>query len=314
MDASDARQPGRGRMASAEQLSRLNGPLVSVIIATGQRRASLGLALRSVLENRHPSFDVWIVDTAPESPAPEAPSPLLEDPRVHLLRLASCGSAAAHNRAIALSRAEILAITDDDCEVASGWIEEMARAFDRDPGIGVVFGNVYAARPGDPSVPAYLRNDDFLARDLGEKRHVEGIWACMGIRRRTWAALGGFDERFGHGAAFPGAADADFAVRALAAGHLVYETPRVFVRSHRSLTPDEHRRAVTGYTYASGALIGKHLRRRTPGVLGLAAGIGRRWLGGRTHTALGASRGRRGARRLIAFLHGVARGAGSASD
>ncbi len=105
------------------------------------------------------------------------------------------------------------------------------------------------------------------------------------------------------------------AIRALAAGHFVYETPRVSVRSHRSLPPDEHRRAVAGYTYASGALIGKHLRQRTPGVLGLAAGLGRRWLGGGMHGALGAPRNRRQhARRLAAFLRGLARGATARAD
>jgi hypothetical protein len=266
-----------------------------------------------VLANRVSGFDVWIADMDPAAPLPDGLLPLLEDPRVRLLPMESPRSAAAHNRAIARARGGILAMTDDDCEVAADWIEAMVRAFDRDPGIGVVFGNAHPAAPDDPSAPAYVREGEFLARTLADKLHVEGIWACMGIRRRTWEALGGFDERFGHGARFPGAADADFTLRALAAGHFVYRTPEVTVRTHRSLPPEEHRRAVAGYTYASGALIGKHLRRRTPGILGLAAGIGRRWLGGTAHSALGAPRGSR-LRRLVAFVLGLVQGAIAPAD
>ena len=190
----------------------------------------------------------------------------------------------------------------------------MVGAFDRDPRIGVVFGNVHPANPDDPSAPAYVRDAEFLARNLGEKCRVEGIWACMGVRRRTWETLGGFDERFGQGTCFPGGADADFAIRALAAGNYVLETPRMSVRSHRSLTPSAHRRAVAGYTYASGAVIGRHLRGRTPGILRLVAGLGGRWIAGETHGALGGPGSRHRGRRLIAFLYGVARGATARAD
>jgi hypothetical protein len=130
----------------------------------------------------------------------------------------------------------------------------------------------------------------------------------MGVRRSTWEELGGFDERFGKGARFPGCADADLAIRALAAGAFVFETPRVSVRSHRVLPAYEHRKAVAGYTFASGALLGSHLRRRTPGSPRLAAALARRWAGGRAHGALGSSPLGRGPR-LAAFLRGFAAGA-----
>jgi hypothetical protein len=135
----------------------------------------------------------------------------------------------------------------------------------------------------------------------------------MGVRRSTWEELGGFDERFGKGARFPGCADADLAIRALAAGAFVFETPRVSVRSHRVLPAEEHRKAVAGYTFASGALLGSHLRRRTPGSSRLAAALARRWAGGRAHGALGSAPLGRG-RRLTAFLRGFARGAWDAEN
>lgn len=278
-----------------------------MILASSDPTETLARALRSVLENRDPRFDVWIVDTGWATLPVDALRGLLLDPRVHRFRSLAAGSAAAHNEAIAAAGGEILAITDDDCEVSTTWVEEMNRAFDREARIGVVFGEVAAAHPGDASVPNYRPAGELLARNVRDKPRVEGIWACMGVRRSTWDALGGFDERFGKGARFPGCADADLAIRALAAGAFVFETPRVSVRSHRALPADEHRRAVARYTYASGALIGSHLRRRTPGSPRLLVALARRWAEGRMHGAHGSATLSRG-RRLAAFLHGVARG------
>ncbi|HET9333947.1 MAG TPA: glycosyltransferase [Gemmatimonadota bacterium] len=279
-----------------------------MILASSDPTETLARALRSVLENRDPRFDVWIVDMGWAMQPVDALHALLRDPRVHRVRCRAAGSSAAHNEAIAAARGEILAITDHDCEVSTTWVEEMIRAFDHDARIGVVFGDVAAAHPGDASTPEYRPAGELLARNVRDKSRVEGIWACMGVRRSTWESLSGFDERFGKGARFPGCADADLAIRALAAGTFVFETPRISVLSHRVLPAEEHRRAVAGYTYASGALLGSHLRRRTPGSSRLAAALARRWAEGRAHGALGSAPLGRW-RRLAAFCHGVAHGA-----
>lgn len=282
---------------------------VSVIVATPVDRPWDGRALASVLRIRDPRFDVWIADGRGGDDA--FPGPLGNDPRVHLLRIPARSSARIHNETIARATGSILAITDDDCEIAADWIGEMIAAFERDPRIGMVFGNVHPARARAPDVvvPSYVRTVDFLARSPRHKSRVEGVWACMGVRRETWAELGGFDERFGRGSRFPGCADSDLAIRALAAGWFVFETPRVSVTIHRAIPPEEHRRTVTAYTYASGALIGKHLRRGTPGTLRLVSRFAGRWAGGGSHTAVGIGSRPQRSRRLFAFLRGVAHGA-----
>ena len=286
-------------------------PTVSVLIVTGSRRESAAATVRSVLANRDPRFDVWLVDTNPDGEVPGTLRPFLSDSRLHYLRTESRGSSEVHNEVIARVTSDLVAVTDDDCRVAENWVEEMIRAFDRDPRIGMVFGNVHPADdiPEGHTVPAYVRTDEFLAKSLRDKSRVEGVWACMGVRRETWAELGGFDERFGRGSRFPGCADSDLAIRALAAGWFVFETPRVSVTIHRALPAEQSRRAVETYTYASGALIGKHLRRRTPGTLGLVAGFAARWAGGGSHPAVGLKGRPQRARRLFTFLRGFVRGA-----
>lgn len=286
-------------------------PRLSVVLATRHGHPFTGRALASVLAIRDPGFDIWVADATPTGGAAVPFLPAGGDPRVHVLRVATRGSTRIHNQAIARSGGELLAITDDDCEVAPDWVAETIRAFDRDPRIGIVFGNVHAAPAGDGAVPAYVRSEEFVARDLGDKPRVEGVWACMGVRRETWRSLGGFDERFGHDGRFPGCADGDLAIRALAAGWRVLETPRLSVTLHRSLPPDRRRAAALAYTYASGALIGTHLRRRTPGIPRLVAGFARRWVRGGAHPAIGLGSRPRRVRRALAFAHGVVRGLAS---
>jgi GT2 family glycosyltransferase len=268
------------------------------------------------LDNPGSLFDVCIVHMSEDGGVADSLRPLLDDPRVHYLRTAARGSSRAHNQAIARVAGDLLASTDDDCEVSNDWIEEMIHAFDRDPRIGVVFGNVLPAdhhqRIG--TAPAYIRRDDFMARDLREKAQVEGIWACMGLRREAWSALGGFDERFGRGASFPGGADSDLAIRALASGYYVFETPRVSVTHHRLLPPDQQRKAVEGYSYASGALLAKHLKRRTPNMFELLAVLALRWVHGRSHTSMSLGSDSHRVRRVVAVLRGAMRGLATPID
>ncbi|HJU87572.1 MAG TPA: glycosyltransferase [Gemmatimonadota bacterium] len=285
------------------------GSRVSVVLAVPIGGEWVGRALESVLRNRGPAFDVWIAAST-ASDSRQSLGPFADDARVRILRVPARASAALHNEAIARASGDVLAITDDDCEVAENWIAEMVQAFDRDPRIGMVFGSVHpapAAR-GDLVVPSYVRTAEFMARDPREKSRVEGVWACMGVRRETWAALGGFDQRFGRGSRFPGCSDSDLALRALAAGWFVLETPKVSVTIHRALAPEEHRETIVAYTYASGALIGKHLRGRTSGILNLMSDLARRWAGGGSHTAVGLGSSTQRPRRLLAFVRGFARG------
>jgi hypothetical protein len=72
---------------------------------------------------------------------------------------------------------------------------------------------------------AYTPQRFRVVRNIREKARVEGVGACMAIRRSLLTALGGFDEELGAGAQLYSAEDTDIAVRALLAGFYVCETP-----------------------------------------------------------------------------------------
>jgi GT2 family glycosyltransferase len=283
---------------------------MTVVIATRNRGASVARTVASVLDNALPRYEVAVVDQSEDDRTTTAVEPFLEDPRVRYRRTATCGLSRAHNLALAAAATELVAITDDDCEVPGDWLLRLAAAFARDERIGIVFGNVLPAAH-DPTagfVPGYVRRAPFLARSLRDKPHVDGMGACMGLRRSLWARLGGFDERFGAGAAFRAANEGDLVIRALGAGWFVYETPACWVVHHGFRNRSEARALVRGYSFGTGAMMAKHVRAGTPGTWRLLGLMAWRWARGRAHSAVRFGGGRHRLLRLDAFVRGFAAG------
>lgn len=289
---------------------------VTVVIATRNRGPSITTTLTSLAAaSEHPGA-VVIVDQSQDDRTAAAVTPFLHDPRVRYHRSATTGLARAHNIAIAEARTELVAITDDDCEVSADWLPEIARAFALHERVGVVFGDVRAA-PHDAAtgfVPAYARHEAFMARTLRDKTEVDGMGACMALRRRVWEELGGFDECFGAGGPFRAANEGEFALRALGAGWFVYETPAVSVVHRGVRSRADARTLVHGYAYGTGAMMAKHIRARTPHAVRLLGTMAWRWTRGHAHSATRIGGGRHRLLRLDGFVRGfavAARGGGS---
>jgi glycosyltransferase involved in cell wall biosynthesis len=81
------------------------------------------------------------------------------------------GPGAARNRAAALARGDVLALTEDDCEPAPDWLARAAARFDADPALAVLVGRT--VKPGgrpvhgqDGGEPLYLPTNLFVRREL----------------------------------------------------------------------------------------------------------------------------------------------------
>ena len=116
---------------------------VSVVIATRNRPESVAAAVRSVLETSGPAFELLVADQSSDGATEDRLKEFAADHRVvHVALGPRPGLSRARNDVIARARGEIIAITDDDCEVAPDWLDAITRAFTREPGLGVLFGNV----------------------------------------------------------------------------------------------------------------------------------------------------------------------------
>ena len=283
-------------------------PDITVAVSTRNRGSEVLRTIETILANDYTSFDVVVVDQSDDQTTRDTLKPFFGKPGFLYMPSTKRGLAAGRNAAIASSDSELIAMTDDDCEVAADWVREMVNAFRVNPEIGVVFGNVIAG-PHDRSqgfIPAYQQAEPFLARSISEKHRIEGIGASMGIRRRAWNTLRGFDENFGAGSRFRSAEELDFTVRALLSGYAAYAAPAVRVVHYGFRNWASGQALVWGYLYGIGAMFGKLLRAGHWSVLALMWHLAWRWAFDRPVVDLGHNPPRM--LRLNAFCRGFIAG------
>jgi cellulose synthase/poly-beta-1,6-N-acetylglucosamine synthase-like glycosyltransferase/peptidoglycan/xylan/chitin deacetylase (PgdA/CDA1 family)/spore germination protein YaaH len=117
-------------------------PSVSVLIAAYNERPVIVRTIHSVLANDYPGLEVIVVDDGSTDGTGEEVAGAFEgDPRVHLVRQANAGKAAALNRGIQSAQGEILVCFDADTQIAPEGIARIVRHFE-DPRVGAVAGNV----------------------------------------------------------------------------------------------------------------------------------------------------------------------------
>ncbi|HEX7122726.1 MAG TPA: glycosyltransferase family A protein [Gemmatimonadaceae bacterium] len=201
----------------------MNTPRMSVLLATRNRAGLLEDAVRSVLAQRMPDFELIVVDDCSTDETPSVLARLAAaDARVRTIRTtAARGVAAARNLAASLARGEVLAFQDDDCEWAIDRLEAAIEAFDAEgPRVVMVYHWMDV-----------LYDTGHIER-LGtgsETDKYSGPWSCgtpmVALRRHAFMEAGGFDERL------PRLVDFDLWVRVLAYGEYRV-VPRVLTWTH----------------------------------------------------------------------------------
>lgn len=283
---------------------------LSVVIATRDRGDTVVAAVQSLLKNTCDPYEIIVVDQSDDDLTARALRPFVDEKQVRYIKTAGQGVSQGRNLGIQQARGELIGILDDDCEVAEDWLHQLALAFSTNPRPGVVFGNVLPG-PHDPKsgfIPLYVRTEPFLARGIEDKHQVEGLSACMGLRRTVWQELHGFDEMLGAGAPLKSGSESDYTIRALLAGYAVYETPVLSVTHHGFRTWDEGRRLIFRYWYGTGAMLAKHLKCGHGSIVQLLLRLAWRWLFDRSKVATSFGEHSYRLRRLLAFGRGFARG------
>jgi GT2 family glycosyltransferase len=287
-------------------------PLISVVIATRNRGAAVIRAIESIVPGQGGvdgnCFELIIVDQSNDDASEVAVAPYLCFPQIRYHKASSRGLGEARNVGMAIARSELVAFTDDDCTVRPHWFAELQRAFNVDSRISIVFGNVLEGYHDRAAgfITSYVRKGSYVARSLSQKHHVEGIGACMALRKSVWAALGGFDSLLGAGSRFRAAEELDFVMRALQAGHWVYETQRAEV-VHNGFRPNERKSALAyDYCFGIGAVYAKHVKCLRWDVLPPVLRLAWRWAVGSPVVHYGTPPPR--IPRLRGFLEGVLAG------
>ena len=225
-------------------------PLITVAVCTRDRASDLARCLDSLHRLDYPALDILVVDNAPASDATER---LVRTTfaNVRYVREPRPGLDWARNRAIVEARGEIVAYTDDDVVVDSGWLKALARVFVESPEVMVVTGLVVPYELETEAQILFEQSGGFgrgferkwcrVDCENGERaatRHGStgkyGTGANMAYRRSLFNLIGGFDPALDVGTVTNGGGDLEMFFRVLKRGYtLVYEPGAMVRHCHR---------------------------------------------------------------------------------
>lgn len=236
----------------------------SIVICTRNRANSLARALRSLAASEPPESGGWeviVVDNASTDDTASVIHRFADEAGrvvpIRTIREARPGLAHARNAGLRAARGEIILLTDDDCLVSAEWLRTALRLLHDDP-MQLIGGRVELFDPED--LPLAIKT----ARERATLKDFSALWgfvhgANMAMGRAVIARIGGFDVRFGAGAALRSAEDTDFVFRAWRAGVPVVYEPDLLVHHHHGRRGARTWRRQSGdYAIGIGAMAAKH--------------------------------------------------------
>ena len=177
------------------------GPVLSVVIPTCNRAASLPGTLAGLQRQSLRGFEVVVV-AGPSTDDTDAV--LAEFAAVRVVRCPSAQVGLARNLGAEAACGDVLAFIDDDAVPRPDWLERLRRAYD-DPAVDAAGGYVWDAvndrmqwrlctstRTGTVDVDASGAPGAYLGRGVDPFLYLPGC--NLSVRRSRLASVGGFDE------------------------------------------------------------------------------------------------------------------------
>ncbi len=216
---------------------------MTVVVVNWNRGKLLKACLDSLATQRHSSFEVVVVDNGSSDGSVEMIQKMRDTfpVRLHLIQnLSNLGFCAANNQGIAWSRAEFIALLNNDAEADADWLASLQGVICTSDDVGMAASKILVYE--DPSridKVGHLIYPDGQNRGRGSgqvdrgqfDRVEETLWpdGCAAMYRRAMLdEIGGFDEDF-----FAYADDAELGLRGRIAGWMSLYAPGAVVRHHR---------------------------------------------------------------------------------
>jgi GT2 family glycosyltransferase len=251
--------------------------LLSVVVATCANVSSVVRCVQAIRKGVAGACEVIVVENRPggSTVGPALQEQFPDDDRIRYIEERGRGLSRARNAGLQAARGELVAFTDDDVVVDSGWLAAIRRAFASSPEIGCVTGLIL---PLELETPTQLLVERFASFGKGFRPRLYslkqpppeqplfpytagyfGSGANMAFRTEVLRGLGGFDPVLGTGTRARGGEDLDICIRLLHdGGQLAYEPASIVWHRHPD-TDARLRRQVFDYGAGMGAMLSKQL-------------------------------------------------------
>jgi glycosyltransferase involved in cell wall biosynthesis len=163
------------------------GTRVSIVLPTHNGSRYIRQSIESCFAQTHQNWELIVVDDASTD---DTPSVLRDyaDPRMRVIRHEpNRGLPATLNYGFQQATGEYLTWTSDDNWYAPRAIEEMVRALDTRPEVGLVHADAWLVDENGS------RTGEFRAANIGGLEHGNCVGACFLYRRGVYESVGGYD-------------------------------------------------------------------------------------------------------------------------
>jgi len=274
----DGAEAWSAQVACPRRFASVDYPGLSVVICTRDRTAGLEAVLRTFQQVACEPLEILVIDNAPTGPATrELVTELAaDDPRLRYTCEPSPGLSRARNHGMAAAKYDLIAFTDDDTQVDSGWPLAIAAGFAADPEAVCITGLVASSSldtgPERYFDSRYSWGEAFEPRryDLVTHRHPSGLYpysagifgtgANFAVRRAAVERLGGFDPLLGAGSPGRGGEDLDMFLRMILSGGRICYLPSALVWHQHRADTQALSEQIYSYGYGLGAYLAKHLQ------------------------------------------------------
>lgn len=237
-------------------------PYFSVLVPTKGRPQLAARCVRSILAQRHPSFELLLLDQTPGDATRNAALEAADGSvRFRHVPVEGSGRSRALNAGIPLARGAWVVMTDDDCEPEAGWLEALEAETRRAGPRAAVVARVKAGPvgPGKAIPPATIEDPE--PHDFAGRVDRDLVYPNFAVPREAFEAIGRFDARLGVGTPIPGGEDNDFGYRLLRAGWRILYRPGPAVVHCAWRSPEERAALKRAYGIGQGAFYRKYLGR-----------------------------------------------------
>jgi hypothetical protein len=196
----------------------LQDPVVSIVIPCFNQGQFLHDAVRSVLRQSYPSWEIVVVDDGSTDPATRAVLRDLHYPRTRIIRQRNLGLPAARNAGMSAARGRYLVPLDADDELSPPFLAATVEALERNP--RAAFAHTWTRLTG---------NQDLIWIDRPYNPYQlllsTSVVGCALIRADAWRSVSGYDTTRQQGNE-----DWDLWIRFLEAGWDQVEVPHPLFR------------------------------------------------------------------------------------